>query len=275
MTNSSARKIAIFYTDHDDEWTGTHGNFVTMAKTLLDETKDHPADISYDVFHVCNGEFPSAELLRSVDESGARHYVGIFITGSRYDSFDTTTPWIVQFRELLAELLSHDAEDTYPPIVGICFGHQAIAKTLGCDVGRNPLGFEGGVAKIALNPVGAQLFGTDVLHLSEVHNDVVFHPPTDGGYSNWGSSAKCEVQGLYKPRRLLTFQGHPEFPNAVAARGLEKTRKSQAHEDFVKDSSRIRTPPEELDAMLVSTQEHPNDGKIASNKIWQLFAQRI
>ena len=268
MTNANNRKIAIFYTDHDDEWTGTHGNFVTMAKKLLDETKDHPADIEYDVFHVCNNEFPSPELLSSVDEYGARHYVGIFITGSRYDSFDNTTPWIIRFRALLNELL-HD--DKYPPIVGICFGHQAIAKTLGCDVGRNPLGFEGGVARIDLNPVGAELFGTPVLHLTEVHNDVVFEPPVSGGYTNWGSSAKCAVQGLYKPQRLLTFQGHPEFPSAVAARGVEKTRKTElepGHTGAV-------TPAAELDAMIASTNEHPNDGAIASNKIWQLFSQRV
>ncbi|SMN20701.1 similar to Saccharomyces cerevisiae YLR126C Putative protein of unknown function with similarity to glutamine amidotransferase proteins [Maudiozyma saulgeensis] len=265
------KKIAIFYTDHDDEWTDPYGNFVDMAQKLLNETKDHPSDIEYKMFHIYNNEFPTLEELSSVDEMGNNNYIGIFITGSRYDSFDQTTEWIVKFRTMLDHLLNdNDEKKQYPPIVGICFGHQVIAKTLGCKVDRNPLGFEGGVVPIELNEVGKNIFGTTQLHLSEVHNDIVFDLPKQDGYMNWGSSKKCNVQGLYKENRLLTFQGHPEFVNEIAAKGVEKTRSSLKNRNTKSVNSDA-----EFDEMIVNTKKYQNDGKLASGKIWQLFSQRL
>lgn len=267
MTISSHKKIAIFYTDHDNEWTSPHGNYVEMAKNLLNETKEHPADIEYQVFHVFKGEFPTLSELSAVDEDGERTYIGIFITGSRYDSFDESTEWIVKFRGLLNDLLNNEG---YPPLVGICFGHQVIAKTLGCKVGRNPKGFEGGVVAIELNEVGNELFGTNFLHLSELHYDAVFDVPE--GYSCWGSTEKCAVQGLYKKNKVLTFQGHPEFIKEVAAKSVEQSRKHHAANP---DPERKTLSGEEFDQMLATTELLANDGRLASKKIWKLFGQRL
>mgnify|MGYP003365386121 CR=1 FL=1 len=261
------RKIAIFYTDHDDEWTDPYGNFVDMATKLLNETKNHPMEVEYEMFHIYNNEFPTLLQLNETNDSGELVYMGIFITGSRYDSFDENTEWIVKFRGLLNEILKNDTN--YPPIVGICFGHQVIAKTLGSNVGRNPKGFEGGVVPIELNPVGEKLFGTNKLHLSEVHNDIVFDLPPGNEYINWGSSTKCAIQGMYKKNKLLTFQGHPEFVNEIAANGVEKTRKKLAEKGIDADVQ------DELNQMVKNTNLYQNDGQLASNKIWQLFLQQL
>lgn len=49
------------------------------------------------------------------------------------------------------------------PIVGICFGHQIIARALGARIGRNPRGWELAVYTVDLSNVGKKLFGKDTL----------------------------------------------------------------------------------------------------------------
>lgn len=184
-------------------------------------------------------------------------YLGIYITGSKYDSFDNEIEWIMKLRSFLNEMLTSKTE--YPPVAGICFGHQVIAAALGSSVGRNPKGFEGGVVSLKLNSVGQKLFGAQELNLSEVHSDCVFDVPE--GYQNWASSEKCQNQGFYRQNRVLTFQGHPEFNSDVAQKGLLKSQDKLTLEEF----NRYERQCQELD----------NNGIQAARNIWRLFLQKI
>lgn len=258
---TSAKKIAIFHTDHAADWTYPYGTFDEMTSKLLDATRPEtlpPDHFTYQVFDIYNGEIPTAV------ELSPKEYMGIFITGSRYDSFAEDTDWIIQLRQLLVELLDDHKE--YPPIVGICFGHQVVACALGGKVDRNPVGYEGGVVPVDLNEHGVKLFGQDQLNLSMVHNDAVLTPPKDKNMVNWGSSSRCSIQGFYKPGRLLTFQGHPEFVSEVAKRGWEKTLKNS-------NTKLAEGQVEEME-QLTSTLE--NHGYTAAAKaIWKLFTNEI
>ena len=52
-----------------------------------------------------------------------------------------------------------------------------------------------------------------------MHRDVVTaHPP---GMQPLGHSPRCDVQGMYAPRRVLTVQGHPEFTTDIMEELLE------------------------------------------------------
>lgn len=257
------KKIAIFYTDHYAEWTDPYGNFDEMAQNLLTETKPSGVmlDIEYEVFQVCKGIFPTLKQLLEKDDDGSNRYIGIFITGSRYDSFSNDIDWIIKMREMLPSILLNDE---YPPVTGICFGHQIIACSLGAKVDRNPLGFEGGVIPIELNETGIQLFGgKKLLNISELHNDVVFETPKQ--VKCWGSTPKCANQGFYKPGRLLTFQGHPEFTSAIAKNGYEMT--------YHKTNSKIDL--QEYKTMKKNTSSLNNDGKYAASTIWDLYLHDI
>lgn len=255
------KKIAIFLTEHSAEWTHPHGTYDEMVCKLLDATKPRrlpDGDFTYRVFDIYNGEIPTAQEM-TTDE-----YMGIFITGSRYDSFAEDIDWINRLKELLVELL--DETKTYPPIVGVCFGHQVIACALGGKVNRNPVGFEGGVVPIDLNEHGMKLFGQRQLNLSMLHNDVVLEKPKDVSIVNWGSSSRCSSQGFYKPTRLLTFQGHPEFVSDVAKRGWEKTLQDP-------DAKFSEGQVEEMTELTSTLENHGYS--VAANTIWRLFTYKI
>jgi GMP synthase-like glutamine amidotransferase len=49
-----------------------------------------------------------------------------------------------------------------------------------------------------------------------VHSDhVVVADSLPQGWLHIGSSDACEIQGLYQPGRVLTYQGHPEFDQHI------------------------------------------------------------
>jgi GMP synthase-like glutamine amidotransferase len=52
-----------------------------------------------------------------------------------------------------------------------------------------------------------------------MHRDIVFDVPVD--CTNLATSPKCEAQGLYLPKRVLSVQGHPEYNEGIMSCLLE------------------------------------------------------
>ena len=74
-----------------------------------------------------------------------------------------------------------------------------------------------------------------LLRVQLVHRDHVI-PPREGMLPNScvaiGRSAGCQLQGVYWPHRLLTFQGHPEFDRS----SCRETTEAFLADDFEEDS---------------------------------------
>ena len=46
-----------------------------------------------------------------------------------------------------------------------------------------------------------------------MHKDIVYEYPPD--IDHLGLSGTCQVQGMYRPAKLITVQGHPEFNEKI------------------------------------------------------------
>ncbi|PSK38534.1 hypothetical protein C7M61_002467 [Candidozyma pseudohaemuli] len=186
-----------------------------------------------------------SDLLDGIDQGLIK---GLVLSGSRSDSFNNENPWIQLTDKFLKSIITNRPGF---PMVGLCFGHQILAKNLGCKVNRNTTenGWECGITTIALNKsilsVEKSPFADtletedgnvlDHINLVEFHRDVVYGlPPTSTSnsllsqtnFQSIGSTNKCSIQGLVTesgPVKILTFQGHPEFSTPETLKLLQLT----------------------------------------------------
>ncbi|KAJ5972803.1 uncharacterized protein N7479_002721 [Penicillium vulpinum] len=156
---------------------------------------------------------------------------GLLITGSIYDAH-ANNEWILQLLDLLKTLWINRPDFRF---VGVCFGHQLLARLLGGSVAPAPSqDWELGHCRITLTPVGQRLFRTrdDHIHLHQMHQDQVVAPPTSASAGTdmlapntevacWGRSEHTPVQGLYIPNRLFTTQAHLAFDEDMVKRQIQ------------------------------------------------------
>lgn len=68
-----------------------------------------------------------------------------------------------------------------------------------------------------------------------MHQDIVFSIPPN--VTLLGSSPRCEVQGMYAPRRFITVQGHPEFTEDIVKEIVKvRTQAGVFKDDFAQDA---------------------------------------
>lgn len=89
-----------------------------------------------------------------------------------------------------------------------------------------------------------------------MHRDAVLEIPE--GLVSLGSSSKCEVQGLYKPGRIISFQAHPEFDDFIMERIMEAryAQKIFSQEMYEEGITRARAA---------------HDGVLVAAKIWEFL----
>ncbi|KAJ5582719.1 hypothetical protein N7535_001339 [Penicillium sp. DV-2018c] len=155
---------------------------------------------------------------------------GLLITGSVYDAHGNNE-WILKLLELLKTLWIKRPDFRF---LGVCFGHQLLARLLGGSIRPAPTqDWELGHCSIMLTPVGQRLFRTrdDHIHLHQMHQDQVVSVPTaasagpdllsaDTEILCWGRSEHTPVQGLYIPNRLFTTQAHLAFDEDMVKRQI-------------------------------------------------------
>ncbi|WP_311567349.1 glutamine amidotransferase-related protein [Photobacterium arenosum] len=185
-----------------------HGNYPAMFTQLLRDAGDAPELVFY---RALDGELP-----QDVDECDV-----YMTTGSRH-SVNDDLPWIPPLLAFVQALHARKKK-----LVGICFGHQLIAKALGGEVIQAPQGWGIGVATHALHALPAGVtenaaFPSD-LSLLVSHQDQVVRLPDDTAVL--AGSDFCPYYMLQVGEHFLGIQGHPEFSKAYS-RDLMLARKA-------------------------------------------------
>jgi len=147
----------------------------------------------FTIYSVKDDNFPQAE-----DADG---YV---ITGSPASVHDDL-PWIRKLEHFIQQL-----DDDRIPLIGLCFGHQLIAKALGGRVSENPGGWRFGVAATQfsvsrswMDPPASQLL------LHACHSEQVTQLPP--GATLLGGDEFCPVGSFAIDSHVFTTEYHPEF----------------------------------------------------------------
>jgi GMP synthase-like glutamine amidotransferase len=174
-----------------DELIEAYGSYAEMFVALLSDKE--PA-FEFRTYEACDGEFP--QDIKECD--------GWIITGSKNGVYEELS-WI--------STLSHLIMDIYrakQPLVGICFGHQIIAQSLGGVVEKSSKGWGLGLDTYSLDSK-ADWMGAigDEITLNIIHQDQVIKTPKDAVV--YASSNFCKNAGFYMSNKILTIQGHPEF----------------------------------------------------------------
>ncbi len=142
-------------------------------------------------------EFQGYRVLEDQFPASVNDADGWLVTGSKYGAYEDRA-WIHRLEDFLREAYAAGI-----PIVGVCFGHQILAKALGGKVVK----FDGGWA------VGKHTYQFDGVEgdvdLMAWHQDQVTELPPDARV--FASSPFCKYAGLAYGDKALSVQPHPEF----------------------------------------------------------------
>ncbi len=187
-------KIAVLNADHLDEFVRkTHGSYPDMFENLF--RKLDPS-IRTESFDVIDGIYPDPN----------KPFDAYLVTGSKFSVYDEL-PWIRQLERFVQSL--HRQQQT---LIGICFGHQLIAKALGGRTEKASQGWGIGCHTIRIFKQAQWMDSPEKAHqlrLLVSHQDQVVEKPS--GAQCLGGSDFCPYGIIQIGETALSFQGHPEF----------------------------------------------------------------
>jgi len=191
------------------------GGYQQMFERLL---SPHIPDLRVTRFDMQAGDIPADA-----------HVCDAWITtGSRESVYDEAN-WI-----RAAETFVRKVAESDRPFVGICFGHQLLARTLGAEVKRAAGGW--GVGVLPMDIVFEEDWMTPALstvRMQYMHGDQVTEPPE--GATLLAEARHCPVAMFQFGARLLGIEAHPEFPGAYA-RALIEARRARIGDEVAEDA---------------------------------------
>ena len=190
-----------------------HGQYPEMFANLL-----RPADstLEFTVFDAEHGELPTD--IHAVD--------AYLISGSRHGVNDDY-PWIRKLEEFVCTLHASQKK-----LIGICFGHQLIAKALGGKVIKSPKGWGVGMSQNQIYQLKEWMRPSlNCFNLLVSHQDQVIELPT--GAEILAGSDFCPNY-MMQVGSFFSVQGHPEFTKSYS-RDLMVSREDSVNEiEFAK-----------------------------------------
>ncbi|KAJ5114960.1 copper/iron-regulated glutamine amidotransferase [Penicillium alfredii] len=177
----------------------------------------------------------------------------IVLSGGKADA-SSSEPWVLGVLDFV-RATAREAPKT--KMLGICWGHQAVARALGGEVGAVSTGPIAAIQDIPLTDAGKEFFpfaaGTGSYRAPEFHVREVSKPAP--GFISLASNHECFVN---KTNTILSFQAHPEISNDLAKKMLLEEDK-----EYNGNST-----AEQLEAE-VQKLEQPTDGVDLLNRVIQ------
>jgi GMP synthase-like glutamine amidotransferase len=209
------RKIGLLVTGHTPEGlSGKHGNYAEMFMALLGDF-----DFTFQPYFVVDGVFPGSP--KDAD--------AWLISGSKFGVYEEHD-WI---RKLEAFIRS--CYEQKVPMVGICFGHQAMAKALGGKVEKFEGGWAAGATSYQRSDTG------QMQTLLAWHQDQVIEVPEGGKVI--GSNDFCGNAVVSYGGWGLSYQPHPEFRPAFFE-DLAELRGSVLPSEIYQSAKTVKAPLE-------------------------------
>jgi GMP synthase (glutamine-hydrolysing) len=173
---------------------GGHGDYPAWFQNALGE--------KYPVVRAHEGE----KLPRGTPQ-------GVIVTGSPLSVMEKA-PWMLELGAELLRLGERGAQ-----VLGVCFGHQLLAKAAGGDVVLNPRGREIGTVEVQLTEAGKRdplfawvrggKFETQATHVDAVD-------PIPARATLLASNENCAAQAFRLSENVAGVQFHPELtPSAM------------------------------------------------------------
>lgn len=190
---TSSMIIGLLQCDHvADDLNDINGDYQDMFSKLIHDQDD---SVEVKIFDLTADKFPHD--LAACD--------GYIITGSQFSAYDDIA-WIDKAKSLVRDL-----NKAKIPTIGICFGHQLIAESLGGKVEKEEnkgwgVGVQHWQMKIKRDWMGDKPL--ENLSLLASHQDQVVDLPKNSTLI--ASSDFCPIAG-FQTGLMLTLQGHPEF----------------------------------------------------------------
>jgi len=221
---------------------------------------DELSDFAFHTYDVRNAkEYPSTDILDTYD--------GIIITGSSASAYEDVE-WINKLVSWVADIATNKPRIK---IIGICFGHQVVARALGGECVSNSK-WEVAVTEVILTDLGHRIFGVPSINIQQMHRDHV--PTIPPLFHLLGSTTMTRNQGMVQfsdpdaripvpggsiPQiHILTLQGHPEFTAGIVKKVIRARSESGVMDkDTAKDG--------------LDRAEDRNDGVDIARVIWEVL----
>ena len=187
-------RIAVLLTNDDTSPFAAH--FPNDGQKVVQLLQPLRPGWTFEVVPVKDGVLPAS----------AQAFDGYVVTGSPASVNDDSLPWVGQLLGFIREV--HAARQ---PLIGLCFGHQAVARALGGQVARNAAGWGLGTAATHWAQPRAWMHPPlATATLMAAHNEQVTRMPE--GAECLGGSDFCPIGSMQIGQHIWTTQYHPEMP---------------------------------------------------------------
>lgn len=190
--------------------------------------------LNIDAIAIVDGQaFPKVEAVEAV-----------LITGSAFGVYDDT-PWMQHLFDFIREVGA-----TRKPLIGICFGHQAVAKAYGAVVEKSDKGW--GIGRHVYDVYARRDWMADEtpsqFSLAVSHQDQVLSlPPSAVAVAGNEFAPYAAVD--YPEQNAISFQGHPEYSPDFAKALYGVRKRTLLRADMVEAAEQSLTAP--IDNQLI------------------------